>query len=266
MRHLLIAFAAAISAIVAAQTLSAAGSGPQQHAMPGAAPAPPVHQVPAPPTTAPPPPPPPTLAPQTVGPPILFPFPPLMTPPAGGLTPPAGGLAPQFVPPPPGRTRFPHFGQFGSPFYGPFVPGYSAVADSVVGTPSAPVAAATGLLRLSVTPSAAQVFIDSYYVGTVADIDAQRVLTLDAGPHRIEFRAPQYQTLAVDVRIMPHEMITYRAALEPARPPVPAAPGLAPSPGPMYMIPNCYLGNVPPRPSRLPAGCDINKVQVLGSK
>lgn len=263
MRHLLIAFAAAISAIVAAQTVSAAGSGPQ-HAMPGAATAPPVHQVPAPPTTAPPPPPAPP--PQPVGPPIVFPFPPLMTPPAGGLTPPAGGLAPEFVPPPPGRAHSPHFGRFGSPFFAPFVTGYSAVADSVVARPSAPVATATGFLRLSVTPSAAQVFIDSYYVGTVADIDAQRVLTLEAGPHRIEFRAPQYQTLTVDLRIMPHELVTYRAALEPARPAVPAASALTASPSPMYLIPNCYLGNVPPRPSRLPAGCDISKVQVLGSK
>jgi hypothetical protein len=127
-------------------------------------------------------------------------------------------------------------------------------------------APATGLLRLSVTPIFAQVFIDSYYVGTVADIDAQRVLTVDAGVHRIEFRAPQYQTLTVDVRVMPYETVTYRGALEPIRPAPPAASAHAASPGPMYLIPNCYLGNVPPRPSRLPAGCDVNKVQVLGFK
>lgn len=40
----------------------------------------------------------------------------------------------------------------------------------------------------------------------------------------------------------------------------------AASAGPMYVIPNCYLGNVPPRQERLPLGCDINHVQVLGSK
>ncbi len=34
----------------------------------------------------------------------------------------------------------------------------------------------------------------------------------------------------------------------------------------MYLIPNCYLGNVPPRPSRLPSGCDITRVQVLGAR
>jgi len=34
----------------------------------------------------------------------------------------------------------------------------------------------------------------------------------------------------------------------------------------MYMIPNCYLGNIPPRANRLPQGCDIKQVQVLGPK
>jgi hypothetical protein len=160
--------------------------------------------------------------------------------------------------------RSPRYGQFGSPFYFPFVGGYPAGPDPVVTTPSAPVEAAAGFLRLSVTPSAAQVLIDSFYVGTVADIDAQRVLTLDEGPHRIEIRAPQYQTQTVDVRIVPREIVTYRAALEPARPPAP--PARATAPGPMYLIPNCYVGNVPPRQSRLPAGCDIKQVQVLGPR
>jgi hypothetical protein len=34
----------------------------------------------------------------------------------------------------------------------------------------------------------------------------------------------------------------------------------------MYLIPNCYLGNVPPRANRLSPGCDIKQVQVLGAK
>ena len=80
------------------------------------------------------------------------------------------------------------------------------------------------------TPASAQVFIDSYYVGTVEDIDAQRVLRLEAGPHRIEMRAPEYRTLTVDVRVLPLETVTYRGALEPVRPqaattPAPAAAG-----------------------------------------
>src|SRR5206468_4648755 len=161
----------------------------------------------------------------------------------------------------PNRTHALRSGQFGSPFYGPFVSGYSMVDNAAIATPSPPVATPTGLLRLSVTPASAQVFIDSYYVGTVADLEAQRALTLPAGPHRIEIRAPYYQPLIVDVRITPYEVVTYRATLERARPEPPAAPGPSTSSGPMYLIPNCYVGNVPPRASRLPAGCDGSKVQ-----
>ena len=125
-------------------------------------------------------------------------------------------------------------------------------------------AQATGLLRLSVTPASAQVFVDSLYVGTVNDVDAQGgVIQLEAGPHRLEFRAPGYATQTVDVRVNPLETVTYRAALDLARPPAATAPPAAGPPTVMYVIPNCYLGNLPPRQSRLPSGCDVKQVQVL---
>jgi hypothetical protein len=143
--------------------------------------------------------------------------------------------------------------------------GYQESAQPADGTRSrSPVPAeATGLLRLAVNPNQAQVFVDSYYVGTVEDVNAQRVLELPAGPHRLEFRAPQYQTLTVDVRILPYETVTYRGALEFTRLPVPAPPPSGGPPTVMYVIPKCYLGNLPPRQSRLPAGCDVKQVQVL---
>ena len=264
-RHPLIAIVAGMFVTAAVQTVFGTG---QHHPMAGAAATPPAQQVPAhvtpAPPPAPPPLPPPTIGP--VGPPMLFPFTPLMSPPAGGLTPPAGQTDPRFAPRTQNRAHAPRSSQFGSPFYGPFVSGYSSVEDAAIAAPSAPAGVPTGLLRLSVTPASAQVFIDSYFVGTVADLEAQRALTLPAGPHRIEIRAPYYQPLIVDVRIAPYEIVTYRAALERARPEPPAAPGPSTSSGPMYLIPNCYVGNVPPRASRLPAGCDVNKVQVLGSK
>jgi hypothetical protein len=263
MRHLVMAIAVLILAIPA-RPAHGAGSSPPQTVMPGAATVPGIHVTPAQAHPAAPPPPPAPPPSRSAGPPIVYPFPPLMSPPAGGLTPPAGGTTSRFSPRAPNRTRSSRYGQFGSPFYAPFVSGYPAAADAEAATPAAPVAAETGFLRLAVTPTAAQVFIDSFYAGTVADIDAQRVLTLDAGPHRIEIRAPQYQTLTVDVRIVPREIVTYRGALEVARPPVPATRAVSSSP--MYLIPNCYVGNVPPRPGRLPAGCDIKQVQVLGPK
>src|SRR5262249_60585116 len=110
-------------------------------------------------------------------------------------------------------------------------------------------------------------FIARLYAGTVPALTAPTGPELTAGPHRLEIRAPQYQTVTVDIRISPYETLTYRASLEPLRLPAAAAP--PPTPGPattMYMIPNCYLGNVPPRLNRLPSGCDAKKVQVLGRK
>ena len=213
----------------------------------------PAHAQPSPPPVVAPPP--------TVAPPIVLPFPPLMTPPAGGLPPPIPE-SPRF------RTDTPLYGPGSPTMYAPFAFGYSGADDPAEkkrSSPSRPQVAAlsTGLLRLAVTPGTAEVFVDSYYVGTVDDLSTQSLLELGAGPHRIEFRAPQYQSHAVDIRILPLDTFTYRAALEPMTK-APAVPAAARRPTPMYVIPNCYLGNVPPRPSRLVSGCDINKVQVLG--
>jgi hypothetical protein len=240
MRHLIMGIAA--SACVALSVLPA---GAQRHAPPP----PPRTQQPAPPPAPFGPPPP----------PILYPFPPLMTPPAGGL-PPLMPESPRF------RTTIPPTFNYGSGYYTPFVFGDMPAAPYPGARQGKRAAApATGLLRLSVTPPEAQVFIDSYYVGTAEQIMAQRVLSLEAGPHRIEIRAPQRETATVDVRILPYETVTYNATLEFRPPPAaPTATRAAAGPTAMYLIPNCYLGNVPPRASRLPAGCDIKRVEVLG--
>jgi len=121
---------------------------------------------------------------------------------------------------------------------------------------------AIGLLRFDVTPRSAQVFVDSFYAGTIADIEAQRVLTLVAGPHRIELRAAGYQPVTFDVRIDPTDTIVYRAALERERTAATAA--VRPTgPTRMYVIPGCYAGNMAPRADRLPSGCDIKQVRVI---
>jgi len=121
---------------------------------------------------------------------------------------------------------------------------------------------AIGLLRFDVTPQSAQVFVDSFYAGTIADIEAQRVLTLAAGPHRIELQAAGYQPKTFDVRIDPNDTIVYRAALERERT---AATAAARPTGPtrMWVIPGCYAGNMAPRADRLPSGCDIKQVRVI---
>lgn len=157
------------------------------------------------------------------------------------------------------------YAPFGFGAYGPFLGGYDGSGGPFV-APAETDSAATGMLRLAVTPFAAQVFIDSYYVGTVEDINAQRVLALEAGPHRIEIRAQDYEALTFDMRIPPYETLTYRGALQPSRSAAPVTRAAPAAQGPMYVISNCYLGNVPPRVDRLPSGCDINRVQVLESK
>jgi len=98
-------------------------------------------------------------------------------------------------------------GYFGAydPWYGWF-PTYAPSYTQVSGY--------DGALRLKVKPSDASVYVDGYYVGVVDDFDGifQR-LHIEAGPHRIEIRAPQYETLTFDVQITPHETTTYRGAL-----------------------------------------------------
>jgi hypothetical protein len=124
----------------------------------------------------------------------------------------------------------------------------------------------TGRLRLDVQPGGAlQLYVDGYYVGT--SVDLQNELELAAGPHKIEIRAPGYETLALDVTIAPSRSITYRGALNvaatkpAAERSVPTPADLPPAPpSTLYLIPGCYLGNVPPEDAGLPATCDESRV------
>jgi hypothetical protein len=72
-----------------------------------------------------------------------------------------------------------------------------------------------GSLRLKIKPSSAAVYVDGNYTGVVDDFNGifQR-MHLDAGPHRIEVRAPGYETLAFDVRIEAERTTTYKGELK----------------------------------------------------
>ena len=72
----------------------------------------------------------------------------------------------------------------------------------------------TGSLRLKIKPRDAQVFVDGYFVGNVDSFDGvfQR-LTIEAGAHKIEIRAPGYETLQFDALITPGETVTYKGEL-----------------------------------------------------
>lgn len=77
--------------------------------------------------------------------------------------------------------------------------------------PNAP----TGGLRLKVEPREAEVFVDGYYAGRVDDFDgAMQKLKIAVGPHRIEVRAPGFDTVTFDVVVVEGETTTYRAELK----------------------------------------------------
>jgi len=215
-----------------------------------------------------------TTAPQpSVPPPITFPFPPLMQPPAGGLTPPVPFTPTDPTSPPRDLYRLPPGQPFNSRPLKPVAPYGGAFFGPIYGTPDSVdtgrvrPAPAMGMLRLDVTPESAQVFVDTFYAGRIADIEDQRVLTLAAGSHRIELRAEGYQPVTFDIRLDPNQTILYRAALERARPSPPAAGEPRPAgPTRIYVIPGCYAGNMAPRADRLPAGCNIKQVRVLDAQ
>jgi hypothetical protein len=123
----------------------------------------------------------------------------------------------------------------------------------------------TGRVRLELQPGVVpQVFVDGYYVGTLDDFNGE--LTLDTGPHQVELRADGYETLRLNVQVFADRSITYRSALKPAElvpAPVPELRAIPEVPPPartlIYVIPGCYVGNVPPRNAGLPAGCDANR-------
>ena len=269
MRTALIPFVLLLTTSVSAQrAMHGAGAAPAPHQTP--APAPPSRPAGSPSRPMPPPQAPPAQ-PRTVAPPIVFPMGPLTPTPAGGLTPPV-----TFIP---GTSTLPQRDIFlngrRDPYrirrtpYGVGYGGYLPYVESEAGNaPQAPVPANVGFLRMSGVPAEAQVFVDGYFVGTLGDIEALRPLPIEAGPHRLEIRAAGYQTVAVDIRILPNDTLTYRAVLDRVIPPAPPARSGAAAAGSstMYLIPNCYLGNVPPRSNRLSPGCDIKQVQVLGAK
>jgi hypothetical protein len=117
-----------------------------------------------------------------------------------------------------------YYGSFYDPyvFYDPFSPWYGSYGSyggygaygypsyGSYGYPSSYSTLADGSLRLKVKPRDAQVFVDGYYVGVVDDFDGvlQR-LHLPSGPHRIEVRAPGYETLTFDVQIRFDETTKY---------------------------------------------------------
>jgi hypothetical protein len=101
------------------------------------------------------------------------------------------------------------YGGYYGGFYDPWYGGYPTFPQSSYTSSD------EGSLKLKIKPREAEVYVDGYYVGIVDNFDGifQR-LHLDSGPHRIEVRAPGYETLDFDVRITPEHTTTYTGELK----------------------------------------------------
>lgn len=128
----------------------------------------------------------------------------------------------------------------------------------------------TGVLRLDLHPigAAPQLYADGVFVGTPDDFRGD--LRLRAGRHTIEIRAPGFETIVFAVEITAGRSITYRGTLRPTDGVPASEPAAAPAAGPspaaqppaeptFYLIPGCYMGNVPPAEVALPADCDRSR-------
>jgi hypothetical protein len=108
--------------------------------------------------------------------------------------------------------------------------GYSAGAVSGAGYSAAGISAgpstyytdlanqpgASSGVTFQVSPAAAEVFVDGAYAGTVQDFWADlEPLMLVTGSHRIELRAPGYNTATLDVTTTPGQVIPFFGELEP---------------------------------------------------
>jgi hypothetical protein len=106
---------------------------------------------------------------------------------------------------------YPAYG-YGYPTYGYGYPAYGYSRPGYVGRPY-------GGVRIDIPQRDAEVHVDGYYVGTANDFDGVfQHLNLEAGPHRIEIRAPGYEPLSFEVNVEPGRTITYRASMQPSRP------------------------------------------------
>ncbi len=133
------------------------------------------------------------------------------------------------------------YGYYGSPYgwFGSYGYGYPYYWDTWGGTPwgmfampwsaysgylneyagsAAYTTGAIGSIKLKVQPKSAEVYVDGTYYGQVDNYDgAFQHLDLSGGTHRVEIRATGYQTLQLEMRVLPGKTITYTGELKPAK-------------------------------------------------
>ena len=116
-----------------------------------------------------------------------------------------------------------------------------------------------GYLRLDVQPETARVYVDGYYVGSVSDF-RRMARALDAGPHRVEFRADGYESQSVEMSIRANDTLSYQGTLTAVAQRAELRPA---APKTFYVIPRCYAGDTRPRADQLPAGCRVGNLRTI---
>jgi len=97
-----------------------------------------------------------------------------------------------------------------SGYYDPWYGGYPTNTQS-----SSSTYGDEGALKLKIKPREAEVYVDGYFVGIVDDFDGLfQKLRVESGAHRVEVRAPGYETLVIQVRIAADETTTYHGELK----------------------------------------------------
>jgi len=73
----------------------------------------------------------------------------------------------------------------------------------------------SGGVSFEITPSSAELFVDGVRIGTVGQFTPQsQPLGLSAGRHRIEIKAPGYQTISIDADIVAGQVIPYQGTMQ----------------------------------------------------
>jgi hypothetical protein len=146
-------------------------------------------------------------------------------------------------------------------------PAYSAADQSAAPANEGPLAIVAeesqGRLFIDTEPGTAQVVVDGIPVGAVASFRGVGML-LTEGVRHVELHSPGYESAVFDVTIASNQPAVHRGDLMPARTAAgPAAPVIRRGSDTLYVIPGCYLGNLPPRAVSVPRGCDIAKARTI---
>ena len=96
---------------------------------------------------------------------------------------------------------------------------YSSYPPSWPGPYPFSLSAGTGSVRLDVVPNDADVYVDGYYAGVVSDFSGTfHHLSIAAGPHVLEFRKEDMETVVVPIFVQPDHTVTYTGKMVPAQP------------------------------------------------